>query len=403
MKKIITLLIQSKNYVLILALSVGILTGCKKEIATDNTLANTAVPVKALDHVKFLAPKNILVFENAIILKKIIADNSLTMGKTVDEMKTRFPAFISMAGIYTQFDKKEAALIENLDDSALSSTNVDWTKYLKMSDIGKAYSDMILVKQFADNQEYYYEMNISEKHYADFVNPEGLMVVNDTIYQFSAGYVKLITDGDYSKIAMLSTTTVSSATNHILVIPSSQFMLGYYTASTGPAGGCKLAWDKSGETASGSGIDERRIGINVHFEQHPDYVVLNKTSCYTVLVYAKKKQLIISRRKISHIWVDAYPRECTLSGEFSASHSPRGILWGVALTPKLDADGSGYNAAISGAKKNPFVGIPCSIYIPFYHYTDYSMEYEPCYTMINGKYEMLVKFAAFSVKAAVAW
>ena len=373
MKKIITLLIQSKNYVLTLALSVSILAGCKKEIAGDNTLGNTPVPVNYLDHVKFLNQKNILVFENHYVLKQIIADNLVTTGKTVDEMKARFPAFISMAGIYTQFDKKEAALIENLDDSALSSTNVDWTKYLKMSDIGKAYSDMILVKQFADNQEYYYEMNISEKHYADFVNPEGLMVVNDTIYQFSAGYVKLITDGDYSKIAMLSTTTVSSATNHILVIPSSQFMLGYYTASTGPAGsGCKLAWDKPGETASGSGIGERRIGINVHFEQHPDYVMLNKTSCYTVLVYAKKKQLIISRRKISHIWVDAYPRECTLSGEFSASHSPRGILWEVVLTPKLDADGYGYNAAISSAK-NPFVGIRCSIHTPFYHYTDYSL------------------------------
>ena len=85
MKKIITLLIQSKNYVLTLVLSVSILAGCKKEIAGDDTLANTPVPVNYLDHVKFLNQKNILVFKNAYILKQIIVDNSVTMGKTVDE------------------------------------------------------------------------------------------------------------------------------------------------------------------------------------------------------------------------------------------------------------------------------------------------------------------------------
>ena len=389
MKKLITHLIQSKNYVLTLALSVSILAGCKKEIAGDNILDNTPVPVNYLDHVKFLNQKNILVFENHQVLKQIIADNLVTTGKTVDEMKARFPAFISMAGIYSQFDKKEAALIENLDDSALSSTNVDWTKYLKMSDIGKAYSDMILVKQFADNQEYYYEMNISEKHYAEFVNPEGLMVVNDTIYQFSAGYVKLITDGDYSKIAMLSNTTVSSPAEHILVIKSKDFMLGWFQTTATPPNVCTGPQiNETRMTASGSGTDERRVEINVRFEQHPVYLyssLYNWSSCSITFVSAKKKQLIIARRKISHIWVDAYPRSCRLSGGFSKSRSPAASAY---FSPA-----GGYNPSLAKGLENPLSGIiPMKLGIPFEHYIDYSGPFESCYKMEHGSYKLEADF-----------
>jgi hypothetical protein len=388
MKKIFTLFNQSKHHLLTMAFLMIILAGCKKDIVDDT---DTNVPVNYLDQVSYSAQYNVLVFKNVNTLQQIIAQNAATSGSTVAALNARFPGFVSMRNIYTQFDKKEADLIEKLDDSALSSTNVDWTKYLKMSDIGKNYSDMILVKRFADNQEYYYEMNVREKHYADFANPEGLFVINDTIYQVTANRVKLITDGDYVKIRMLSYVNTSSPADHIMVIPAVQFMLGYYTTPTGTGGrGCTLVWDKPAETASGSGVDERRIGINVHFEQHPYYGVMNKTSCYTVLEYAKHKQLIISRGKLSHIWVDASKYTSELTGQFSAAYSPRDIAGPY---------GSGYTAGVT----NPFYSRPCTLHSPFYHYTDYSDQADPCYTMTHGDYKMLVKFAAFSASANVTW
>jgi len=396
MKKIFTLLLQPKIYVLTFVLSVSILAGCKKEIAGYEVLASTPVPVNYLDHVKFTGTRNMLVFENINVLKQVIADNAATNGNTFTAMNARFPAFVSMANIYTQFDKKEADLIERLDDSALSSTNVDWTKYLKMGDIGKSYSHMILVKQYPDNQEYYYDMNIGQKQYADLVNTDGLLAVNDTIYQFTENRVKLITDGDYAKITMLANINVSSPIDHILVIPNNDFMLGWYQSGTTqlPPTVCVDSWDQTKMTPSGSGVDERRLEINVRFEQYPVYAY-NRSSCSVTFISAKKKQLIISRGKISHIWVDAYPRACNLSGGFTASRLPAASAF---HTP------SGFNAKLGKGLENPVSAlIPMSLRTPFVHYIDYSSPYQDCYKMTAGSYKLEADFRIFRRDVIYSW
>ena len=383
MKKTITKLSQPKMLLVIFALSIAVLSGCKKEMDL------VSIPDPA-SQVSFLSQYNVLVFKNMSDLQKMITENAATAGNTVTALNAQFPNFTSMKNIYTQFDKKEAELLANLPDSVLASTSINWANFLKMSDIGRNYSNMILVKQFGTAQDYYYEMNIREKFYADFVNPEGLIVVNDTIYQMSENRVKLITDGDYAKIRMLSIIDSTSLPDHIVVISSAKFIPGYYQ----PAGttGCNLTWDKYREIAAGSGMNERRIGMTAHFEQHPEYPSLTKTSFYTALTYSKKRIVTIPSGIPIHIWVDESPLACSLQGAFSGPRSPKDILPGV----------SGYSAAISGPK-NPFTGVTCSLYSPFYHYMDYSFSNESCYAMHQGTYQMTVMYPGLAATIAVSW
>lgn len=339
--------------IIITVLSINFIAGCKKEMV-DN-----------IDDIKYVSDKNILVFKSMDVLKKQIDAGFEDNGKVVAEIAARFPGFSSMKKVFDKFDMEEAALVEKLP----GGTNVDWSNYLRLSDIGKQYSNMILVKQFPDNREYYYDMNIRQRHFADFVNSEGLLAVNDSIYQFSEKFVKIITDGDYSKIALLGSLNATDSNRHIIVFDSRLFVLGYF--KTVATAACFNVWDKSNTGTS----NNKRISLVVSFEQNPDGI-FNKTTCTAGIGILKKK--------VVGIWFNATARSIRLRGAFSGPRSPYNNITNV----------SGYH------KPNPF---DINYSSPVNHYTDMYYQADPCYTMTSGTYIIDADFQGGGVSTTVSW
>jgi hypothetical protein len=362
--KTIQALCYAKKLLLPALFSLVLLQGCKK-IMEDNIQAD----------ITYNSGKNMLVFRNMKVLQQKMDTNEITNGRTVTEINRAFPAFFSMKKIFDQFETDETALLKKLPDS-LNTPNLDWKNYLLMSGLGKQYKNMILVKQYADNLEYYYAMNVNRPVFADLINPEGLLAVNDSIYQFSEKYVKIITDGDYAKIASLDAVTATNTGNHIIVVSGVDFILGHFKTGAVAAGSCDTAWEKL-NTAEAF---KRRLIMKVRFEQYP-YGAFTITTCKASLVSLQEKHAPWHKGWGS---LKAPADDIVLAGQFAAPRTPLNNVTGV----------TGY------MRSNPF-----SMYYSseVTHYKDISYQYQPCYFMTQGIYEMFAHFGTATVAATVVW
>lgn len=351
-----------------------LITGCKK------TELDQPAPIDIKKDVSFLKERNILVFKSITALQQRIEKNLADTSGLISGTGLEFPGFLSMKQVYDSFNIVETALVKNIPDSVKNGTNVDVRNFLRLSDIGKNYKKTILIRQFPNNSEYYYDMNIGNRELADLVNPDGLVVVNDSIYQFSENYVKIITDGDYSKLHILDNITATNEADHIFVISSAKWIPVWPPFHTTSAG-CETIWDRSGEKYTLF----RRLSFKVHFVQYAEGSY-TRTSCVI------NKELLKERSGIAFGWglwfdADKVVRYISLQGAFSAPH-----------TPYLKSGGLGY--------KIPSPSNPFDIYYssPVEHFTDYSPLSTPCYTMTHGNYQMTANFIiGGGITATVAW
>ena len=352
-----------KRTVVAFVFSIILLSGC------NNDMLNNSVINESPNQGVSLNLKGMLVFQNVNVLKQELQESFMNEGNDIQKLNSNFPEFKSMKQTFDEFDKQETNLLEKLEKD-LNGKKTDFNNYLMMSEMAQRYKKMILVKQYEDNQDYYYDMNINEHYWADFVTPDGLLMVNDSIYQFSKDYVKIITDGDFSKISLLESMNSSDKNNNILVFNGSDFILGNFNEND--AAGCTISWNK---TKTGT-ANNKRLELKVYFEQHPEgnYNV----TTFTVGLNSLKK-------KVLGIWVNATANSISLHGEYSGPRSPLNIN-----------GGTGY------LQSNPF-DINYSSTAGIIHYKDFSPISQPCYTMTSANYRMSAVFSGGGVSTTVSW
>jgi hypothetical protein len=362
--KTIQALCYAKKLLLPALFSLVLLQSCKK-IMEDNVPAD----------ITYNSGRNMLVFRNMKALQQKMDTNEITNGRTFTEISSTFPAFLSMKKVFDRFETDETALLEKLPDS-LNTTNLDWKKYLLMSDLGKQYKNMILVKQYSDNLEYYYAMNVNQSVFANLINPEGLLAVNDSIYQFSEKYVKIITDGDYAKIASLDAVTATNTGNHIIVVNGTEFILGYFKTGAVAAGSCDTTWDKDNTTEA----FKKRIIMKVRFDQHPEGV-FTVTTCRASLESLDEKRAPWHKGWVS---VKTPADYIILAGQFAAPRAPLNNVTGVTGYMRPNPFSMYYSSAVT-------------------HFKDISYQYQPCYIMTQAIYEIFAHFDTHTVAATVLW
>ena len=357
-------IIRSKKGLAAILLFTIAFASCKKDVLTNSEAITSNPDV-------YLNKENMLVFKNVQVLKEKLEENLKSNGKIAKELSSDFPNFISMNKIFNEFDKQESSIVEKLSEE-LKGKNFNAANYLFLSDIGKKYKNMILVKQYPDNNEYYYDMNIREKSFSDFVNPQGLLMVDKAIYQFSENHVKIITDGNLSKIKLLSSYNVTDESQNILVFNSSHFILGFSenNSKAKVSAGCT---DTKELTSTGQ-ANNKRLTMRTIFNQNPEGT--NNKSTFTV-------GLVTLKRKVVFAWFAATADYIIIRGEFSGPRTP------------VD-----YNNWPNYHVPNPFNQYYSSEII---HFTDYSDQVAPCYSMTSGRYTMSAYFDGVETAATIAW
>ncbi|MDZ4758136.1 MAG: DUF4848 domain-containing protein [Bacteroidota bacterium] len=148
-------------------------------------------------------------------------DNRTTFNKTLDSLcflsdserivwEDGLPGFKSMRVKFIDIIDAEYALARQLDTVESDTTVVQHTT------LASSNQYMLRTLSMGDGTNYY-DMNIHISEYSYITNPYGIVIVNDTIYQYTANLKKMQTTGDKTKITTLISATQTDAINHIIV------------------------------------------------------------------------------------------------------------------------------------------------------------------------------------------
>jgi hypothetical protein len=83
--------------------------------------------------------------------------------------------------------------------------------------ITKNYIAQGIIKTEQTGNHKVYELTTSAPFYADVLNKDGVVVINDTVYQYTDKYQKLITDGNLNNISLLKSAVKGNDSKHIMV------------------------------------------------------------------------------------------------------------------------------------------------------------------------------------------
>ncbi len=137
--------------------------------------------------------------------------------------EAQYSSFVSLRKIYDDVVKAEWEISNYYEEISkaggeIPKAEVNSQKYVDALNNGS-------IKIIKDKNGDYFNFNLYELHYAPVVNSKGLVVVNDTIYQYTLNSVKIITDGNSELINKLDQFQVSSDENNIIVINYNNYSL----------------------------------------------------------------------------------------------------------------------------------------------------------------------------------
>jgi hypothetical protein len=179
----------------------------------------------------FLTFTNFEEFNNATQLASSLDTTVRTTGNYRVGSPTRLNK--SLREIYEEVNEEENTFLEELSakhgsSSTLTRAEIGWTPKAK---------ELIESEALLIDDSDILEMNITVPSYADFVNSDGIVKIGNEIYQFKKDYVRVITDGSVSKIALLKNLTTDK--NGINVYPVSRERKSVKNAKTQANSSCQ--------------------------------------------------------------------------------------------------------------------------------------------------------------------
>jgi hypothetical protein len=131
--------------------------------------------------------------------------------------------FLSQESIYYQINDAEIILEselysdydENLSISELESLGV---KVCHSSIYNKYLQSGLITETIADDGSMSFELSVLNPAMAVVLNIDGLVIVNDTIYQYNKNSVKILTDGDVNRLNELIDSKVTDKERDIIVL-----------------------------------------------------------------------------------------------------------------------------------------------------------------------------------------
>jgi len=197
-----------KSIIILLTLTFVTLQSCKKKEFVNFENIST----KGTKEV--YTEKSIPIFKNQEVYYKII--NELAT-KTEEERKTweESIGFKSAHTIYNEINEAEIALEEKLYSGYDENLSKEELRKLGLpvdvhSDIYNKYLNKGLIREVKenDNSEAFY-LNVIDPVAACFTDENGLMVINDTLWQYTDSKIKIVPGGVSKKKILLNTKSTN--------------------------------------------------------------------------------------------------------------------------------------------------------------------------------------------------
>ncbi len=205
-------IMRSSKIILILLLGIFVVfQSCEKKALID-------VDDKEIINDDDIAVKNgMLVFEN---IEEI---NGLFSQMSEEDFKDRQTTvgFVSLKGILEQALKEEESYYEQFDPTTMTKEEiakvVKEKEMLGYTEFTKKYIDLGIIRPYTNDDISSLELTVVSWVNIRFLNIDGMVMIDNVIYQFTATQCKKLTDGDFSKIAFLKQTTKDNTSQSILV------------------------------------------------------------------------------------------------------------------------------------------------------------------------------------------
>jgi hypothetical protein len=194
-----------KKIFLLSTISVALLTpGCKKDMqgVKSDTMENpqSGGAISAKD--------GILRFKDKETFSTTVQKLSLMTKEQADAWEQKYN-FTSQRAIFNKIAEAELAH----DELAKKMEVAEALKLPQHSDLYRQYLNAGLIKENDDTYNY----SIFSGFYAPVVNEKGIVVIDNAIYQLTSTGMKILTDGDFSKISLLMNATQTDKSNNIIV------------------------------------------------------------------------------------------------------------------------------------------------------------------------------------------
>jgi len=169
----------------------------------------------------------------------------------------------------------------------------------------------MLVTRTTDDGAGYYDPNIHDYGISYVSNHKGVVQVGDLIYMHSDQYIKIITDGDASKLEDLERATESDLENDVEVYPTLSHA-SYFRAGS---------WNISGSNKCG----RMKVIVYQDFVQN----ATGNQNEYTTTFSAKARSL---KKRLFGAWYDNWKVNLSMSGEHIGNEVSGWLPNGVAAT-----------------------------------------------------------------------
>lgn len=315
-----------RNSKLIFVLVFGIFTilsSCQKSNnqtskEPDANLNAKSTPVATLqrnqkNHCDF----NVLVFKNEQDLEKTLQYLEGKSDEFLLDWEKKYD-FVSMRQAFEEIIADEINFADNEE--------------LVHSDLIYKYPNSFVIEKTYD-QCGFFDKNIHIDNMSKVVNPDGLIVVENSIYQYTKECVKVIKDGDINKIPNLLSATISDLSLGIEVYPTRSGTPSFSKVCQG---------------------DDGRLRILVYEE----FVQNTPASYPQIRVTTYKVKVRTLQRRLWGLWYDNYKTYITLKGNHSGNTT---YGWFANNTSDYLSWSGAYNVT-SNDKMHTF-----EIFLPYYH------------------------------------
>lgn len=125
--------------------------------------------------------------------------------------------FLSMRNLFDQIVEAELILSQNQEGLSPHAIQALQHAPIQHAPITDKYKEM-LITVLTEDSAGYFDKNINSEEYSYVVNKDGIVSISDTIYQYTKEYIKMITDGDISKIELMKKATQTDIGLNIIVL-----------------------------------------------------------------------------------------------------------------------------------------------------------------------------------------
>ncbi len=213
---------MKKNIIIIAALFVAVMSVTFLSCTKESEVVNSVTPENqtVVEIPKYSVKEGILVFNSREDLNKLnnyLADKS---SEFIDKWENEI-GFTSQQSILEQAIIEENAYYEQFDPTTLTEEEIEAIvaekEKMGYTEFTKKYIAEGIIRPYITDDINSLELTTFSWVNARFLNLDGIVAVNDTIYQFTETQCKKLTDGDFSKIEMLKKSNEDNIEQNLII------------------------------------------------------------------------------------------------------------------------------------------------------------------------------------------